>query len=371
VDDEKKQQRFVPGLILAEGFFKEAVEPILHSHYPSLKCSAALIGSGSEVLELDDEMSSDHHWGPRVLLFLNTDDFESKRDDIRTVLANELPVVYKGYSTNFSEPDPEDNNVQVMQPAAAGYINHRIETFTISGYFANYLNIDITMDLQPADWLTLPQHKLRSVTTGRVFRDDLGLEEIRARFSWYPHDIWLYILASAWTRVGQEEHLMGRAGSAGDENGSAIIGSRLVQDVMRLAFLMEKEYPPYAKWFGKIFMQLPTAPRLAPALTEALHSSSWEEREHALCKAYEVIADIHNSLEITEHLSPEVSQFFGRPFRVIRGERFARAILERIKEPEVILLTKHSLIGNIDIISDNTDLLEDASLRASIRALYE
>ena len=371
MDDEKKQPRFVPGLVLAEGFFNEAVEPMLDSYYPSLKYSAALIGSGSEVLKLDDETSSDHHWGPRVMLFLNTDDFESKRDDIRMVLANELPVVYKGYSTNFSEPDPEDNNVQVMQPVTAGYINHRVQTFTISGYFANYLNIDTTMNLEPADWLTLPQHKLRSVTAGRVFRDDLGLDEIRARFSWYPHDIWLYILASVWTRISQEEHMMGRAGSAGDENGSVIIGSRLVRDVIRLAFLMEKEYLPYAKWFGKIFMRLQTAPRLVPALTEALHSPSWEERENALCKAYEVIADIHNSLEITEYLSPKVSQFFGRPFRVIRGERFAKAILERIKKPVVLRMTKHSLIGNIDIISDNTDLLEDTSLRATIRTLYE
>jgi hypothetical protein len=233
------------------------------------------------------------------------------------------------------------------------------------------LNIDINRDLESADWLSLPHHKLRSVTAGGVFRDDIGLEKVRSRFAWYPRDIWLYILASVWTRIGQEEHLMGRAGFVGDENGSSIIGSRLVRDIMRLAFLMEKEYPPYPKWFGKVFMQLQVAPRLAPILASALHSPSWEEREGALCRAYEIIANIHNSLGITEPLSPEVSQFFGRPFRVIRGERFARAILERIKDPTVIPLTERSLIGSIDIVSDNTDLLEDASLRASIRALYE
>jgi len=42
--------------------------------------------------------------------------------------------------------------------------------------------------------------------------------------------IWLYLLASAWSRIGQEEHLMGRAGSVADEIGSAIIASRRLFD---------------------------------------------------------------------------------------------------------------------------------------------
>ncbi len=37
----------------------------------------------------------------------------------------------------------------------------------------------------------------------------------------------------------------------GDEVGSALIGSRLVRDIMRLCFLMEQTYAPYAKWFGE------------------------------------------------------------------------------------------------------------------------
>ena len=97
-----------------------------------------------------------------------------------------------------------------MQPFASGPINHRVQTYTIDGFFADYLNIDISKDLLPIDWLTLPHHKLCSVTSGRVFRDHLGLGKIRARLSWYPHDIWLYTLASAWKRISQEEHLMGR-----------------------------------------------------------------------------------------------------------------------------------------------------------------
>ena len=367
----QKQTPFVPGLVLAEGFYQDGVNPILASHYPDLRYSAALIGSGSEVLGFDDEMSRDHHWGPRVMLFLSTDDFKEKRDAIRSVLSNELPPQYLGYSTNFAPPDITDHGAQILQPVISGPVNHRVEIHTLAGYFHSYLNIDIEKPLSPVDWLTLPQQKLRTIVAGRVFHDDLNLESIRSRFAWYPHDVWLYILAALWARIGQEEHLMGRAGDVGDENGSAIIGARIARDILRIAFLMEKQYPPYAKWFGTAFQQLQCASILGPALTQALHAESWPEREDALCTAYEIIAGMYNALGITVPMVAKVSQFFNRPFKIIWGEKFALAIVQQITDPEVIPLTKKSLIGSIDIITDNTDVLEDASLRPMLKVLYQ
>ena len=61
---------FIPGLRLSEEFFHEAVAPILAADFRDVPYSAALLGSGSEILGFDTEMSSDHHWGPRVMLFL-------------------------------------------------------------------------------------------------------------------------------------------------------------------------------------------------------------------------------------------------------------------------------------------------------------
>ena len=371
MNEQHKKSSFIPGLALAEGFYREEVKPVLEAGFPGLEYSAALIGHGSEVLGFDTEMSADHHWGPRVMLFLKSDDYQSERDDIRSVLSDKLPKSYKGYSTNFTEPDPEDNGTQIMRPIDSDPVNHRVETLTIKGFFTDYLGIDINAELEPIDWLTLPQQKLRSVKAGWVFHDGLGLEKIQTRFSWYPHDIWLYILASGWARIGQEEHLMGRAGLDGDENGSSIIGSRLVRDIMRLAFLMEKEYPPYAKWFGTAFSRLKSAVKLESGLAGALHANSWQERETHLSTAYTILAETHNALGITEPLSPEISQFWGRPFMVIRGEKFAAAILNRITDPQITPLMKRSPIGSVDIFSDNTDMLEDAAFRTVIRKFYE
>jgi hypothetical protein len=77
---------------------------------------------------------------------------------------------------------------------------------------------------------------------------------------------------------------MGRAGTAGDEVGSAIIGSRLVRDLMRLCFLIEKQYPPFPKWFGTAFKHLKCAEGLLPLLRRVLPAQKWEERERLLSR---------------------------------------------------------------------------------------
>jgi hypothetical protein len=368
MNDSQQPGRFIPGLQLARYFF-EQVRPILNRHWPDLQYAAALIGAGSEVLGFDDETSTDHHWGPRAMLFLSQADYTELRQAIQEACRNELPAWCRGYPTNFSAPDPDDDGTQLLQPQASGPVNHRVEAYTLHGFFAAYLNVAIEQELDPIDWLTLPQQKLRSITAGAVFHDDLGLHAIRSRLAFYPHDVWLYMLASAWTRISQEEHLMGRAGTVGDELGSALIAGRLVRDVMRLAFLMEKDYAPYPKWFGTAFARLECASRFDPILASVIHADSWQEREEHLCMAYEVLADMHNALGITEPLPSKASSFWGRPFRVIHGERFAQALQACISDPRLKALAANGLVGNIDLMSDNTDCLEAARLRPDLKGL--
>ena len=358
--------KFVPGLELSRLFFTDEVRPILHRVAPELKYAAGLIGSGSEVLGFDDEMSSDHHWGPRVMIFRN--DVE-ERERLVAVLRDELPTQFLGYSTNFSEPDPNDNNVQRLVAVESGPINHRVEFFTPREYLLAYLNFDIEKNIEPVDWLTFPEQKLRSISGDTIFHDAIGLKDVLTRFAYYPHDVWLYLLASGWNRIGQEEHLMGRAGLAGDDIGSALIASRLVRDIMRLCFLMERTYAPYPKWFGTAFRQLKCASKMTPHLEAVLHASTWKEREEHLVPAYEIIASMHNDLGITEERPTKPADFFGRPFKVIElMGGFSKAIRAEILDENVRRL---ELTGSIDQFSDSTDLLAKPASRLTLRRLYE
>lgn len=362
---------FIPGLRLSAEFFQEAVAPILATDFPGLPYSAALLGGGSEVLGFDTEMSSDHHWGPRVMLFLREADHARYHTALYHSLSQQLPRTFQGYPTNFTPPDPEDSGTQLLRAAETGPINHRVDILTLRGFWLDYLNFDLDHELETVDWLTFPEQKLRSSVAGAVFHDEIGLQAVRDRFAYYPHDVWLYLLAADWARLGQEEHLMGRAGDAGDEIGAALIGARLVRDVMHLCFLMERQYAPYPKWFGTAFKQLTAATRLLAVLQPALSAVRWQEREAHLVTAFEYLASRHNQLGLTETLPEKAAPFFGRPFRVIGGEKFSHALCARLTDPTARRLARLPLIGSIDQFSDNTDLLSDPRWRLALLNLWQ
>jgi hypothetical protein len=361
----------ISGLALARGFFRDCVAPILARGFPDLRYSAGLLGSGSEVLGYDTEMSRDHHWGPRAMLFLSEEDLSRDGQALHALLVRDLPHEYMGFSTNYSAPDPNDSGVQHLLPPDGEIVNHRVELLHAPTWFRRYLGVE-AVDREPTvrEWLAVPQQKLRSVVAGELFRDDLDVQAVRERLRWYPDDVWCYVLASCWMRISQDEHLMGRAGYVGDELGSAVIAARLVRDVMRLGFYMERVYPPYAKWFGTAFRELACAEELQPILEQALATRDYQSRGEHLAQAYASLARQHNALGLTEPLDPTPQLFFGRPFPVIFGERFARALLQDAQDPDIQELAKRPLIGSVDLFSDSTDLLEDVSRAGALRGLF-
>jgi len=360
---------FLPGRELSRRFYVEAVRPLLDEHFPGLPHAAAHLGRGSDVLGFDSDMSTDHAWGPSVLIFLRDQDAQFG-ESIRAVLSFQLPHTFYGYPVNFDESPLEPGTV-VMNRTDDSPVNHRVLPLTLRAFFLTQLAYDIDQPPGVAEWLTFPSQALREIAAGAVHHDGIGeLTKLRADLAWYPHDVWLYLLASGWQRIGQEEHLMPRAGFAGDELGSALIASRLVRDVMSLCFLLEKQYAPYPKWFGTAFKQLKCADQLWPVLWRAQQAPTWQEREAALCEAYEFLARAHNALRITKLLPEAVSQFFSRPFKVIDGGSFAQALLEQINDPAVKLVASRPLIGSIDQFSDSTDLRTAGDLWPELRRLY-
>ena len=222
--------------------------------------------------------------------------------------------------------------------------------------FIGYLGFNPTEKLRIIDWLVLPQQMLLSIGNGRVFHDGLKkMKTIVTKLEYYPHDLWLYLLSNQWRRISQEVAFMGRCGQVGDDLGSRIVASRIISDIMRLCFLMERQYAPYIKWFGTAFSKLNSAKTLEPLFNDIMDASTWQERQELLSRAYEYIAKMHNELGITESLDTEVSQFYNRPFMIIRADKFAEAIHAKIEDEEVKELPKY--LGGIDQYVDSTEVL--------------
>ena len=260
--------KFIPGLKLCELFYRKEVRSILSKEFPNLRYSAGVLGWGSEVLGFDDPMSRDHHWGPRVLLFLNRHDYPKFKNRISQSLSNNLPYEFMGYSTNFSKPEP--NGVRHAVPIKRGPVNHMVNIFTVK-FFEARLGFDPSKKIGVTDWLSVPQQRLLELVSGEVYHDGLGqLRKIRAKLKFYPKDVWLYLLAAQWTKISHEEAFVGRAGDIGDELGSQVVAARIVREIMKLTFLMEKQYAPYSKWLGTAFGRLKAGKTLAPVLRDVL-----------------------------------------------------------------------------------------------------
>ncbi len=358
---------FIKGLDLCEQFFQEAVRPLLTHHFPNLRYAAGRLGGGSDVLGFDTPQSRDHDWGPRGTLFLAEAEFAELAPAISDMLKHELPFTFQGYPTHYGYHEDGTLNLQFTNERP---LNHMIKLTTAVRFAQDYLALEAIRPLTPVEWLCLPSQILATVRYGRLFHDTLGqVTQLRQQLHWYPHDVWLYLLVGQWTRLGQEEVFVGRTGDVGDDLGSRIIASRQIRDLMRLAFLMEKQYAPYSKWFGSAFANLDCASQLILIFEQVWQASTWREREAALNEAYGFMAQWHNQLNLTEPLATEVDFFYERPYRIINCDQFTAALQQQITDPQVLALPRG--LGNLDQLSDSTDILSKQNRFHHFKSLFD
>jgi hypothetical protein len=351
---------FIRGCDLSRRFYLELIQPLLAKQLPHARYAAAFVGYGSDVLGFETQMSMDHGWCARVSILLSDKDHARHASALDAMFRERIPDQFAGHPTTATSD-------------AGSWFGVKLET--VRSFLRREL---LGFELQPGkpiavqQWLTFSEQQLLHVTAGEVFRDDLGeLTRVRQMLAYYPRDVWLYLLAAGWARIGQEEAFVGRTGDVGDDIGSALIASRLVRDLMRLCFLMERTYAPYSKWFGSAFRRLICAAVLEPIFRSVLSASLWRARQRALCDAYRIIAQMHNKLGLTRPLPEDATSFHERPFLVIHGGEFAKRIVERIDDEPVRVIANKTLIGSVDQFSDSADLLTTAHLRPVLARLYE
>ena len=361
---------FIPGLRLGRMLYEEAGRAIIEAIVPGSAYAASLIGYGSDVLGYDTERSTDHNWGPRFQLFLAPEVLRENGDALDAALRDGLPHVFHGYATGFTEPDPLDNGSQMPDPEAAGPVNHLVEITSIADFLSRYLGRDSVTGIGLLDWLVIPDERLLELTAGAVFHDPRGeLAAVRRALTEYPRDVWIYKLACQWRRIAQQESFVGRCNEAGDFIGMKVVTGRLVRDIMKLCFLVERTYAPYEKWLGSAFARLQCAPAMTPLLDAALRAVAYPEVERSLAAAYRALGELHNTLGITGPIDPSPRPYFDRPYLVVKADRFANALLAAISAEELRAIPIR--IGAIDQFVDSPDYIENVAMYEKTRGLFE
>jgi len=336
------------GRALARRYYSEVVGPLILARWPRLPHAAGRLGSGSDVLGLDDGVSRDHDWGLRLTLFVDAD----MRDSVEKLLFDDLPGTFDGFPTRFAFTGQSESVLAV-------------DVGTVSDFTRSRLGLDPREGMEPFDWLTVTGQAVLEVVAGPVFHDSAGeITEIRKRLEWYPDDVWRYVIASDWARLAEEMPLMSRAGDRGDDLGSRVIAARLVDLAMHLGFMLERQWPPYSKWRGLMFARLPRMDAVLPAFTATLQAGTWRERQASLAMALDEILNMQRAVGFPTRPAATVP-FWDRPY-LHPDEQIIDDLLSTVTNPSLRGL--HRLRGSIEQQTDNVGLLVDPTAHRAATA---
>jgi Domain of unknown function (DUF4037) len=351
--DEAGTAAELPGAELARAFHEDVIAPLLSHALPRLRYAAARLGSGSDVLGLDDVMSRDHDWGCRLTLLVDAAD-RSAVDQVNELLDRDLPPAYRGLPVRFA----------TTWDAAE---SHRVEIATVGDFAASRLGVDPLRGLSALDWLTLTGQAVLEVTAGPVFTDRTAeLTRVRQVLRWYPPDVERYILAAGWWTVSEQMPLHGRTAQRGDELGSRLAATAAAASLMRLAFFLHRRWPPYAKWLGTLLTALPAAGDLTGPLRAAMTAARWQDREDALSTAAALLLDVQRDQGLPSP-GPAVAPFWDRPYRHI-NPAVLRALTADISDPDLVRLPPG--VGSIEQWVGNAEILSHPHRRPAVAATY-
>jgi hypothetical protein len=100
-----------------------------------------------------------------------------------------------------------------------------------------------------------------------------------------------------------------------------------------------------------------------------LSAKTWEAREKALAKAYSILGKQQNALRLMRPVTTRITNYYSRPYRVIFAERFAEALKNKIRDPQVKRIKTD--IGSIDQFTDSTNVIGDLALIRKLRTVYD
>lgn len=303
---------FVPGLDLA-GMLYQQVKPVIEGHWPALRWGAARWGRGSEVLGYDTPRSMDHDWGPRLQVYLAGAD-AALAAPLRECLARELPMRCGGFPNHFERAPGEPSR---LMGTPRRPLRHGVFIETLAAFTDRYLGVTPAGPQTATQWLVIPSQKLRGIVSGRVFRDDEGaLTELARRLSWYPDPLWHYLLLAGLQRIDQEAPFAPRCFENGDLLGQRLVLQGLAEDLISLAFLIERVHRPYSKWVGRAFADLNIAAELGPQLIQMLEEAAPGRQLELWQQACLTVLRAFNGLDVAPAMPEAFVQFHDRPYEV-------------------------------------------------------
>ncbi|MDQ0878905.1 hypothetical protein QFZ77_007564 [Paenibacillus sp. V4I3] len=303
------------GLQLSKQFFFEVGLPRIKHELPEIMpYLAAGLGGGSECHENDDEISRDHGWGPGFGVWLQKDKKERFETELRAVL-DRLPKQFMGYEW-AEEKD-----------AKYACVILNIDDFIIA---------KVGISDAPSnefEWLNIAEERLFEITHCRIFYDAPG--DTTRRFNsfkqYYSEDVWKKRLSHHIYELWRWNiQYVKRSATRGDFVTAGLLWGRFAEHVMKVGFLLNREYAPYEKWLYVQFLKLP---RLGQEIGQLISRGIFHPSEIVnITEQLEAI--LINDLKRIGFEPHDVSEA-AYPRETIKLLEFWKGIVDSIKNPEI------------------------------------
>lgn len=327
---------FIKGRELSSQFYAEVVKPLL-TNTPH---DAVLIGEGSDVLGFDQPISIDHDWGPRITIFISSND---EVQLIREKIISNLPEKYLGFST-FADEDA--SNIQVT---------------TAKQWLYENLDINDIHSLTFSDWLSFPQQHLLQFVGGVTFADSLGdYKKAKQILSWYPDDVWRWAMASQWYLIWSSEQLIQRTLEAEDYLGSQLILQKTIRYCIEMHLLQSKQYKPYDKWLGSVLGKLEGSSFFKKRFLKISSTNNTDKQIELLQQMLIRLGENYNSLGLTKEVEPKIVPYevgvnnAVRPYKIYNSSDYKDACIESIEDPTLKNLI---YVGTVDQMTNVSDAM--------------
>ncbi len=236
------------GIEISRAYFEEYGLPMLREQFPDMLgyIAAGIMGSGSECIGFDDELSRDHDYEAGFCIFLPGEDVVDRRTAFLMERAySRLPREFMG----IKRP--------LMMPAGGqrrGVMRTGEFFLDRTGTSDGILSVD--------SWFGIPEQSLLECVNGEIFFDGYGeVSEIRERLQYYPDDIMKKKLAGELMIMAQSgQYNYKRCIDHGEEAAAQLAVFSFVKSAMSAVFMLNRRYMPFYKWS---FRALRSLPRLA------------------------------------------------------------------------------------------------------------
>ena len=218
------------GLELARKYYEEYGAPMLSRDFPEIEklIAVGLIGSGSECLGYDDDISTDHDFEPGFCLFIPDESIIDSRTEFALERAYaKLPKEFLGYKRCSLAP--------------VGARRHGV--IRISDFLREKIGFSDT-EISLEDWFSIPDYALAEITGGELFVDGYGLlTNIRSNLSTFPEDVRRKKLAGHLLLMAQAgQYNYHRCISRGETGAAQLAVIEFVKSAMNVIFLLNNKY---------------------------------------------------------------------------------------------------------------------------------